>query len=88
MLREVDDMAYLQYLRSDMYRNRYLRWKDEMLEDLDAIIEDLDKYSVDEVMDKRGLTPKDIALLVRLRYLTDDEVARYDLRRIEQTVPA
>lgn len=86
-MRTVDDLAYMSYLPSDMYRNRYMRWKNVMLGNIEAIVASFSADGVDATMQKFSLTPKDIALLVRLKYLSDDEVEQYSLRTIECGVP-
>lgn len=87
MPRHVDDADYLNFLPTPLHRNRYLRWKEEMLQSIDSILADLEKSSVMEVMTTRSLTPKDIALLVRLHYVTDEEADTYNLRSVEAMVP-
>lgn len=84
--RSVDDKDYISFLPTRLQVNRYLRWKEQMLLDIDNIIAELDSLSIDDVMEQRNLTPKDVALLVRLRYVTAEEVERYDLGRIEKMV--
>ena len=86
MARSVDDKDYIKFLPTQLHIKRYLRWKEQMLLDIDGIVEELESFSIDDVMVKRNLTPKDIALLVRLHFVSDDEVDKYDLGRIESMV--
>lgn len=86
-MREIDDTAYLNLQSSSLYRNRYLAWKARMLPEIDNIILDFEKNGVDTTMSERNLTPRDIALLVRLKYFTEDEVEKFALQTIEQSVP-
>lgn len=86
-MRSPDDASYIEYLPSKLYRNRYLRWKDLMLQNIDAIVAGFTKEGVEATMKKYSLTQKDIALLVRLRFLTDDEITRFALQGIECGVP-
>lgn len=87
MSRNVDDQAYLNFLPTPLHRNRYLRWKGAMLQQLDVILADLERSNISDVMSNRGLTPKDVALLVRLHYVTDEEADKYGLREVEAMVP-
>lgn len=87
MTRSADDKDYISFLPSRLHVNRYLRWKEQMLQDIDTIVAELEESPIDEVMERRNLIPKDIALLVRLRIVTPEEAARFDMNRIEETVP-
>ena len=87
MQRNIDDSDYIAFLPGDMFRRRYFRWRERMLRDVEGIVADLKKHPVEEVMEMRNLTPRDIALLVRLKYLTPEEVEEFDLRKIEQALP-
>ena len=58
-----------------------------MLGRIDAIVEALEQAPIEQVMELFSLSARDIALLVRLNYLTVDEAARYGLERIERSVP-
>lgn len=87
MNRMIDDQDYIEYLPSALYVKRYLRWREAMIQDIEDISTDLQTSTIDEVMERRSLSPKDIALLVRLKYFTAEEVAAYDLLRIEKMVP-
>lgn len=86
MQRRIDDVDYMECLPS-LYRKSYITWKARMLTQVDAIAQDLNGMQPEEVMTKYNLTPRDVALLVRLQYLTAEEVEKYGLRRIEGTVP-
>ena len=86
MARSIDDKDYISYLPTRLHVKRYLRWKEQMLLDIDNIVADLKESSIDVVMEKRNLTPKDVALLVRLQFVTDEEVETFGLARIEKMV--
>ena len=87
MQRNIDDKDYIAFLPGEMFRGRYYRWRERMLKNIANIVADFERYPVDEVMDRQRLTFRDIALLVRLNYLTPEEVERFDLRKIEQALP-
>ena len=86
-MRSVDDSSYMNFLPSDLYRNRYLRWKSVMLSNIDAIVASFSTEGVEATIQKFGLTPKDVALLVRLKYFDAEEIEQYGLRKIECGVP-
>ena len=81
-----DDQDYINFLGMDIYIRRYLRWKERMMPQIESIVHDLETMTPEELMKSRDMTPFDIALLVRLKYLTAEEVEKFDLRRIEQMV--
>ena len=69
------------------YRTSYTKWRTRMLNSIDAIAEAIAHMPVEDVMQKFNLSPRDIALLVRLNYFTAEEVVEYGLERIERSVP-
>ena len=70
-----------------MHRQRHERWKERMLSIGEDVVEDLNTMEVKAVMEKYNITEKDIALLVRFNYFTEDEVERFNLRPIEKAMP-
>lgn len=86
MERKIEDTEYMECLTT-LYRRNYLRWRDKMLSQIEDIVCDFEVMTVDQVMEKYALTPRDVALLVRLHYFTPEEAQRFDLERIEQAVP-
>ena len=86
-MRNIDDKDYIECLSSDLYRRNYSNWRQRMLSSIDDIVDALANGTVEDVMEQKGLSARDIALLVRLQYFTEEEVERYELRRIEKTVP-
>lgn len=87
-MRNVDDRSYMEFLPTQMHQRRYLVWKEQMLGKIDYFVSELRQKEVKTVMEEQGLTPRDVALLVRLKYFTDDEIEIFGLREIEETVPA
>lgn len=84
----VDDEDYLATLPPGLYRNRYFLWKEKMLGQIDSIKQDLVTDSLESVMTKYNLTPRDIALLVRLNYISEEDSKLFGLDVIEKSVPA
>lgn len=82
----IQDSNYREYLPK-LYRKHYDLWKARMLKSVDKIAESLASKSPEEVMEEYSLSPRDIALLVRLNYFTPEETEKYNLRRIEEKVP-
>ena len=87
MERKIDDKDYIECLKTSVYRTHYRLWRERMLTKIEDIVAALETASPEEVMYSYSLSPRDMALLVRLGYFTKDEVERFDLRRIECTVP-
>lgn len=88
MDRVINDAAYLNTLTSTLYRNRYIRWKSEVLSKIDSIMESLEKgVALSDVMSEYNLTNRDVALLVRLNYISSEEAESYGLDCIEKSVP-
>lgn len=83
---QIRDSEYIECLPRP-YRANYFRWRERMLGRIDAIVEALEQAPIEQVMELFSLSSRDIALLVRLNYLTGDEAARYGLERIERSVP-
>ena len=88
MNREIKDKDYIEFLGTELYQNRYFRWKKRMLPMVDAIVEELPKDSLENVMKKFDLTPRDVALLVRLNYVSEEVAVKYGLKAIEEIIPA
>lgn len=88
MQRQIDDQDYLNFLPTDMHRRRYQRWKEEMLANIDDIIAEVEKEGLQAVMERRYLSPKDIALLVRLNFVSEEQAERFGMKAIEETAPA
>lgn len=86
IVREIDDKDYVECLNG-YYKAFYERWKTRMTKEVDDIVFDLSRMSLEDVKAKRRLTNRDIALLVRLKYFTAEEVECYDLEKINQSVP-
>lgn len=82
----VQDADYIECLPRP-YRANYTRWRQRMLSNIDAVAVALQGQDIETVMVQYSLTRRDIALLVRLHYFTDDEVCRYNLSEIERSVP-
>ena len=83
----IDDKDYLD-CQPRLYRMKHVKWKELMLSVIDNVVEDLEKGSpIEEVMERWELTARDVALLVRLKFVTEEEAARFDMNRIEATVP-
>lgn len=87
MNRQIEDKEYLECLPS-LYRNQYYRWRERMLAQVDEIICALETNSVGVVMEMYSLTPRDIALLVRLNYVSPEDAKRFNLYKIESRVPS
>ena len=85
MTREVVDKEYIECLPV-LYRKHYALWRERMLANIDTISQALEGNSIEAVMEHFRLSPRDVALLVRLHYFTEDEVERFGLRRIEESV--
>lgn len=86
MPRPIDDKDYLNFLATPLRQRRHLRWRERMNRDMDAIIDDMYRYPIEEVMERWDLIPKDIALMVRLHIMTPEEVESFGLKAIEETV--
>ena len=87
MLRNIDDKDYIECLPSDLYRHNYANWRQRMLDNIEIIVQQLSEKPVEAVMEEMNLTTRDIALLVRLKFFTEEEVEKFDLRRIEKLIP-
>ena len=87
MPRVIQDEDYMNFLPTKLQQRRYLRWKEKMLNNIDGIIAALESNTIDDVMQEWDLVPKDVALIVRLGFVTDEQANRFDLRRIEERVP-
>lgn len=83
---QIRDADYIECLPRP-YRANYFKWRERMLGRIEAIVEALNVAPIEEVMSHFGLSARDVALLVRLNYLTEEEAAQYGLERIERSVP-
>lgn len=83
---QIRDVDYIECLPRP-YRANYFKWRERMLGRIEAIVEALNVAPIEEVMVHFGLSARDVALLVRLNYLTEEEAAQYGLERIERSVP-
>lgn len=84
---DIQDQDYLDFIGDHVYRFRYFRWKDRMLSMLDDILAALERSTPEEVIEELKLTPRDLAMLVRLNYITKEDAKRLDLIRIERSIP-
>lgn len=84
---DIKDEDYLNFLTGDFYRSRYYKWKERMLSILDSLLRDLEVMTPEDAIEKYRLLPKDIALLVRLNYVSPEDAERLDLVRIEKSLP-
>ena len=83
----ITDNGYIEFLMIPLNQQRYVRWRDKILEVFEDIVSDFRAMTPEEVMEKWDLNPHDIALFVRLNYFTPEEVEEFDVRRIEAMVP-
>lgn len=81
-MRNVDDMAYMECLPSEIYRRQYLRWKSKMLPQVEEVVTSIRDKGLKGAMSEQELTPRDIMLLVKLHYLTEDEIKEFELSHI------
>ena len=88
MGRVIDDKDYIECLPDYVHRVAYNKWRARMELAIEDIVKALEKDKVENVMITQHLSPRDIALLVRLCFFTEEEVEKFDLLRIERTVPA
>jgi len=79
MVRQIDDKDYMECLPSPLYLAHYELWRKRMLPRVDDIAKALRTKPLEEVMIEFTLTPRDVALLVQLRYLTGEEVEEFNL---------
>ena len=86
MVRNIQDQDYIECL-VPMYRRTYLSWKQRMVGRIDRIAADFNHATPEEVMAAHHLSPRDVALMVRLNYLTAEEAERFGLQRIVDAVP-
>lgn len=87
MNREIDDAEYMECLPY-LYRKNYTRWKERMLRQIGDIVHALETTPLEQVMETYSLTPRDVALLVRLNYVTAEEAHVFGMDAVERTVPS
>lgn len=87
MNRQIDDSAYIETLPT-LYRRHHELWKKRMFKVIDAVAVELETNPPEVVMEKFSLSKRDVALLVRLGFFTEEEAERFDLNRIEAQVRA
>ncbi len=75
-------------LTTSLHVQRYNIWKAGILLKLDNIVRDLGKESLETVMKKYHLLRRDIALMVRLGYFTNEEVDQFGLESVVKTIPS
>ena len=85
-MRSIEDENYLARL-PQYYWKAHERWKDRILSVIDDFMLDLETVSLPDAMSKYKLSQRDIALLVRLNVVSDDEAARYGMNAIEAVMP-
>ena len=69
-----------------LYRTNYNIWKRSTLEFIDDFVQALSTDSRDNVIASYSLSPRDIALMVKLHYVTPEEAELYNLIEISDTV--
>ncbi len=79
MERQIDDQDYMECLPSPLYLAHYELWRKRMLPRVDDIAKSLRDKPLEDVMVQFTLTPRDVALLVQLKYLTSEEVEEFNL---------
>lgn len=85
-MRNVDDENYLARL-PQYYWKAHERWKDRILSIIEDFMRDLETSSLSDVMSKYKLSQRDIALLVRLNIVSEDEAERFGMNAIEAVMP-
>lgn len=85
-MRTFDDTNYLERLPS-YYRRAHERWKEHISSIIDDVMSALESSTLQEVMSTYNLTPRDIAMLVRLNVVTDEEAERFGMNAVEAVVP-
>lgn len=81
------DDDYLDFLGCDFLRDKHLAWKRRVAPMVPQIVRSLEEVGVAETLSRFDLCEFDIALLVRLRVFSDEEVERIGLREIEALAP-
>ena len=87
MKRVIEDENYIKFLPTRMHIAKHSQWKERMLSIDDSWINELQTEKFEDVIANYNLTEKDIALLVRFNYFTEEEIEQYNLRSIEQAMP-
>lgn len=82
----IQDTDYIATLPR-LYRITYAKWRERMLRDIEEIVESFRTCGVEQTMARFTLNFRDVALLVRLGYLTPQETEEFNLSPIEQSVP-
>lgn len=86
MARSFDDKDYLNFLRLEVRKSAYRKWKEEYLPKLDMLCEEFSKKPVRQVMEEQDLLARDVALFVRLGGITMEEAETWGLLEIERSV--
>lgn len=87
MLRQIHDEDYLNFLPTTLHKKRYSHWREQMLANIENIVATFHAQPRDEAIATCNLTPRDVALLVRLGYFTPEEAEAFNLYEIEKKVP-
>lgn len=82
----IHDSDYIDTLPR-LYKRTYSSWKERMLKQVDSIADSMRMHGVEATMTMFSLSPRDVALLVRLGYFTEQETEEFGLAAIEQSVP-
>lgn len=82
--RKIDDADYIECLPTQVYKQHYMRWKERILPQMGALVAALRVKPLEDVMGDFSLTPRDVTLLVQLKYLTAEEVEEFGLEKFAE----